>query len=120
MSSTIRTTVTEAVRSHTGSVPAGYDYIVNAVIEAVTEAVADLAEQAADSLRDSGRALGATETQIEDALVTAGLVEKVEVEDVDSSDADDRLTKVEAAVASLTEGLSRLTSLAERHFGSRF
>lgn len=102
MSSTISTTI----RNTVGTVPFGYESKVNEVIAAVE----GLAEQAAESLRESGRNLGATDEQIDAALVSAGLVEAEPVPEVAQPADEDRLGKIEAAVA-------RLTALAERHLG---
>lgn len=106
MSSTIRTTIESTV----GTVPSGYQSVVDNVVEAVEA----LAAQAADSLRESGRALGASSEQIEGALVAAGLVEPEPVVEetpvATGSDIEERVGRIESAVA-------RLTALAERHLG---
>lgn len=112
--SSIRTTVTTAVIEQIGRVPAGYERVVDAVVEAVE----GLVESAADSLRESGSALGASEEEVESALVSAGLIEPTPVEDEtvptpEDPARDERLSKIEAAV-------ERLTALAERHLGTRF
>jgi hypothetical protein len=111
MSSTIRTTIQSTVEGY-GTIPMGYQRVVDGVVEAVE----GLAAQAADSLRESGRALGASSEQIEAALVSAGLVEEEDV-DIATPDDDDRIGKVEASVATLTDLVTRLTALAERHLG---
>lgn len=104
----IRTTIDDTIRRF-GSVPMGYERVV----EAVKVAVEGLAESAAESLRESGRALGASDEQIEAALVSAGLVEpEPEPENVAADPVEERFSKIEA-------GLARLSELADRYIGRR-
>lgn len=89
MSSTIRTTIESTV----GTIPSGYQSVVDRVVVAVE----GLAAQAADSLRESGRSLGASSEQIESALVAAGLVEPEPVVEASSTeDISDLRRKVNA------------------------
>lgn len=109
MSSTIRTTIESVISERVGTVPAGYQPVVDAVIEAVE----GLAEQAADSLRESGSSVASPE-QIESALVAAGLVEpEPVVEDVPQPEDPTR----DGRIRSLEEKVDRLVALAERHLG---
>lgn len=91
----IREAVNSAITGEIGRVPAGYERVVTAVVEAVEA----LAETVADNLREQGRALGATEAQVEAALTNSGLVEVAPVQDAP----EDRLGKLEALVNRLVE-----------------
>ena len=107
MSSTIRTTIESVISERVGRLPAGYQSVVDGVIEAVE----GLAASAADSLRESGRALGASEEQVEGALVSAGLVEPEPV--VEETVADG------GRLASLERKVDALIRAAESRFGFR-
>lgn len=109
MSSTIRTTIQSTVEGY-GTIPMGYQRVVDGVVEAVE----GLAAQAADSLRESGRALGANAEQIESALVSAGLVEPEPTpEDVPAFASDD------GRLASLERKVDALIRAASDRFGFR-
>lgn len=109
MNTNIRSAVDTAISQQIGRVPAGYERVV----EAVKVAMEGLAEQVADSLMESGKALGATEQQVRDALVDSGLIEDEPMDEVaEPADVEVRLSKIESAIESLK-------SLAERHLGAR-
>lgn len=107
---TIRETIDAAVREQIGSVPMGYERVV----EAVKVAVEGLAESAADSLRESGQELGASDEEIESALVSAGLVEPEPTPEPESVSED---SNIETRVGKIEAAVERLTALAERHLG---
>ena len=108
MSSTIRSTIESAITNRIGRVPNGYEGVVNDVVEAVEA----LALSAAESLRESGRALGASEEQVEGALVSAGLVEPEPV-------VEETVTADDGRLASLERKVDALIRAAESRFGFR-
>lgn len=108
----IRETIDAAISEQIGSVPTGYGNVV----EAVKVAVEGLASSAAESLTESGRALGASDEQVQAALVSAGLVEiepEPEVAEPAAGDTEARLSKIESAI----ERLTSLAESAQRRFG---
>lgn len=111
---TIRETIDAAVREQVGSVPMGYERVV----EAVKVAVEGLADSAVESLQESGRALGATDQQLQDAFVAAGLVEvEPEPEDIPEPETVSEDSNIETRVGKIEAAVERLTALAERHLG---
>lgn len=98
MSSIISTTI----RSTVGTVPSGYESVVDRVVEAVE----GLAAQAADSIRESASAAGISGEQVEAALVSAGLVEEEAIPESDGDSTESRLAAVERKVDALVRAAS--------------
>lgn len=104
MSNTHIRSAVESVVSDQGL--SGYPQATRAV-DAIVAAMESLADSAAESIRSAASAAGVSERDVEQALIDSGLVVPEPVPAVEQP-AEDRLSKVEAAVASLVALAGRL------------
>jgi hypothetical protein len=115
MSKQFKNTVETAVNSALeGTGYAGYG-VVNTATEKIAEAVSEQVARAADTLRSVGQEQGLPESDVENALIAAGLVDEPEPE-VEEEEIDPTSTEaVLARLGKVEDTLAEVLTIARRY-----